>query len=107
MPRQFQTPDPMFRSSPDGQEVLFGTAMYRLQSTIVDQPMDQEATGFYAGDVRDVCALCDASNKTVKALKDKTKGVAPGAEVSLSIADVQSVIQLAMNPPKPEQKDPA
>ena len=108
MPRQIQVADPMFETDGDGEtKPLFGTAAHRVQEVIDDQPMDQESTGFYAGDIRDICGLCDPNNKTVKSLKDKIKNAAHGTEFNLPIADVKSVLSMAMNPPKTEPKDPA
>lgn len=101
MPQMLQTPDPL---AIEGKPV-YGTALYRLQEAVDAQPQDQESTEFNAGDVRDCCLACDPKNKVAAELRDKVKGLSPGASVSLPIASVKKLIAAVASPaPEPETK---
>lgn len=102
MARQVQIADAMVEFIENGPQVVYGTSLWRLQDTVDNQPLDQELTDFFAGDIRDVCAIADQTDKVVKSLKDKAKGTdAPGTVVRLAIADVRALVKSACNP-KPE-----
>jgi hypothetical protein len=97
MARQVQIADPLTAAG----EIIYGTALYRLQDTVDNEPQDQESTGFYAGDIRDCCAVCESKDKAIGDLLEKVRGQVAGAVVSLPIADVKKLIDAVRKPKTP------
>ena len=97
MARQIQVADQLLETVGEETQIRYGTSLWRLQDAIDNEPMDQESTEFYAGDIRDVCNQCDGP----KSLRDAVKGKSVGETVVLKIADVKALIKSACNP-KPE-----
>lgn len=101
MARQIQIADVLYETGTDGElQIRYGTSLWRLQDAIDNEPMDQESTAFYAGDIRDVCNACDGP----KPMRDAVKGKAVGESIVLKIADVKQLIATAR---KPQKSDPA
>lgn len=94
MAKQVQPITPMALSG----EIVYGTPLHRINEIVADNPVDQESAEFYAGDVRDVCSICDGP----KSLKEAVKSKPVGELVSLKLAEVRQLIQAARRI-KPEQ----
>lgn len=80
-----------------GGDIIYGTPLHRVNEIVQDNPVDQESAEFFAGDIRDVCGICDGP----KSLKDAVKGKPVGELVNLKLAEVRQLIQAARRS-KPE-----
>jgi len=96
MARQVQVADVML----EGESIRYGTALYRVNHIVEDQPLDQEFAEFLIGDIRDVLRVCDA--KAFKDIRDKVSGKPHGASISLPVAETRKIVAAALRPPKNE-----
>jgi len=94
MARQQQIADVMV----EGEEIRYGTSLYRVNETAEDQPLDQESTEFLVGDIRDVCRVCD--EKAFAEIREKIKGKSSGESVSLPVVQAKQLVSAARKPQK-------
>ena len=96
--RKPQVPDVMTATNPETNslQLRYGTSAWRLQQELDDQPMDQESTSFYAGDIRDCLSTCDP--KAFKSLRDLIRNKKVSEMVTAPIAEMKSLVGAVLRP---------
>ena len=97
MARQQQVPDVMV----EAEDIRYGTALHRVNEVVEDQPLDQESADFLAGDIRDVCRVCD--EKSFADIREKIKGRPSGESVNLTLSLVRQLVSAARRPARSDE----
>lgn len=86
----------------DGEPIV-GTPLYRLNEVVAKNP-DARQVEVLSGDVIDICSVCDADDKDIKAIREKAETTKPGelwrpgAPIVLPAASVLRLITSATKP---------
>lgn len=93
-----QTPDPLVING----KIALGSPLHRLQSAF-----DDEETGVYAGDLRDVLNACDSKDEVVSKLVKKTADIRKGERFSVGADEVEYLTAMLLAPPVMQVLEPA